>query len=463
MLYRLKNCNFTGFLLIAALTVFLSLGAASSYAEDISLSEVPQAVRASIEHETKGFEIDDIEREKDDGKIVYEVDAENETGQMKLKIAADGTLLEKDQEMDSDTLPRAVFDAVKKEFGDVYFGDIEKRYRRGRTYYKIDAQTDRLEIELEIAEDGKILDKETDRKEDDDDLDEKFRDARRVFMQLRCQLKIAAIGDSRVRWGVDPQYFLGKQNRKYPMAMNFGSGVKSVHMAKLMIEDYFMHAPNLEWVVYGMSPRIFNRYYRPDTGDDIRRNNLYKQDQAQWSTISNAQSTLIAAAEVENDDSPWGFSASDTVGDDLEDEDDRREALDDLRGGRYKFDLTRLEIFESTLQALVKHNIKMLAFSPLMHPITIGQPCTDDDGTPRKAYDEFVAKMRAFDKKYSKFYFLDVNNKGEHGFVHKEFRNLDHVNTTGAKKLTLILNDFMKKVDAGTLAGIQNLHGRDKK
>ena len=382
---------------------------------------------------------------------------------MKLKIAAAGTLLEKEQQMDSDALPPAVCDAVKKEFGDVHFGDIEKRFRRGRTYYKIDAETDRLEIELEIAEDGKILDKETDRKDEDDGLPDKFRDARRVFMKLRCQLKIAVIGDSRVRWGVDPKYFLGEQNRKYPMAMNFGSGVKSVRMAKLMIEDYFAHAPRLEWVVYGMSPRIFNRYYRPDTGDDIRRSSVYKQDQAQWSALSDAESPLVAAADVENDDSPWGFSASDTVGEDLEDEDDRKEALDDLSGGRYKFDLARFEIFDSMLQTLAKHDIKMLAFSPPMHPITIGQPCTDDDGTPREAYDEFVAKMRAFDKEYLNFYFIDVNNKGEHGFVHKEFRNLDHVNTKGAKKLTLILNDFMKTVDAGTLAGIQNLQGRRNK
>ena len=71
----------------------------------------------------------------------------------------------------------------------------------------------------------------------------------------------------------------------------------------------------------------------------------------QWSALSDTQLPLVAAADVENDDSPWGFSASDTVGDDLEDEDDRKDAREDLSGGRYKFDLARFETILATEQA----------------------------------------------------------------------------------------------------------------
>lgn len=133
--------------------------------KDVSLSEVPQAVRETIERELKGIEIDDIERDKDDGKIVYEVDTDG-GNDLKLKIAEDGTLLEREEELDEDDLPAVILAAVKKSVGDIDIDDVEKRYRRGRKiYYKIEGETDEFKVDLEIAEDGTILDKDLDRKE----------------------------------------------------------------------------------------------------------------------------------------------------------------------------------------------------------------------------------------------------------------------------------------------------------
>jgi hypothetical protein len=96
-----KKFKLIEFHLVAALLALIGAHGSQLFAgADVSLSEVPQAVRAVIEHETKGFEIDDIERDKDDGEIVYEVDAENDDRQIKLKVAENGTLLEKEEELD---------------------------------------------------------------------------------------------------------------------------------------------------------------------------------------------------------------------------------------------------------------------------------------------------------------------------------------------------------------------------
>jgi hypothetical protein len=228
-------------------------------------------------------------------------------------------------------------------------------------------------------------------------------------------------------------------------------------MVQLLCEDYFVHGPKMEWVVYGVSTRVFNRYYRSgDNEDNVNESSVYREDKARWATLGDVGSELVPFRDVDTDgDSPWGFDGEDGVDDDLSDEDDREDAIDDLRKGRYKFDLKRLEMFESMIQALAKHNIRLLAFTPLIHPVSIGQPCTDDDGTTREAYDEFVAKMNALDKKYPNFHFLDVNKKGEHGFEHECFNDLDHLNTRGAKKLSLMLNDFMRAVDSGKKIGVQ--------
>ncbi|MHC4156112.1 MAG: PepSY domain-containing protein, partial [Planctomycetota bacterium] len=108
--------------------LILSLLISMAGAKDISLSEVPEAVGATIERETQGFEIDEVEQDKDDGRIVYEVDAENDDREIKLKVAEDGTLLEKEEELDTKDLPAAIQNAVKKMLGDVDFEDVEKEY-----------------------------------------------------------------------------------------------------------------------------------------------------------------------------------------------------------------------------------------------------------------------------------------------------------------------------------------------
>ena len=95
-----------------------------------------------------------------------------------------------------------------------------------------------------------------------------------------------------------------------------------------------------------------------------------------------------------------------------------------------------------------------------MHPITAGQPCTDDDGSTAEAYDEIVKRIKAFDEKYPNLYFIDVNKKGKHNFEHREFKDLDHLNRRGARKLTAMLNEFIKAVDSGEKTGVAKSVGK---
>ena len=443
------NSKLAEFALVAALLTLLGVNTPPVFGgKDVSLSEAPQAVRATIKRETKGFDIDDLERDKDDGKIVYEVDAENGDREIKLKIAEDGTLLEKEEELDTKDLPAAILNAVKQMFGDVDFEDVEKDYRWGRgTTYKIEAEVDKLRIDVEMKEDGSVVKKRV--RDNDDDVPGGLRKVRGKFMQLRGQLKIVVIGDSRAEKGVDPSYFLGEENQKHPIAFSFGSSARGMAMAQLLCEDYFAHGSKMEWVIYGLSTRVLNTYYEPGNNeDDIKRSRGYLADKAAWATLPEIKE-LVPFSDVDTGgDSQWGFDGKEGIREDLSDKDNREVMLRELGGrGRYKFDLKRLAMLESAIKTLAEHNVKMLAFSPPIHPISIGMPCTDDDGTNREAYDEFVAKMNALDKKYPNFYFFDVNNKGEHGLEHERFYDLDHLNIRGAKKLSLRLNDFMKAVD----------------
>jgi hypothetical protein len=301
-----------------------------------------------------------------------------------------------------------------------------------------------------MKEDGAFI-KERDRG-DDHDIPGRLRGVRRKFMQLRGQLKVVAIGDSRTEKGVDPKYLLGEENQKYPLAFNFAPSTRGVAMAQLLCEDYFVHGPKMEWIIYGLSTRMLNKYYGDGNNeDDVKNSRGYIADKSMWATLPEITEMVPFGVVDTGDCSQWGFDGREGVRDDEDsrNKDDREVMQREFSGkGRFIFESKRLEMLESAIKALAKNNINLLVFSPPIHPLSKGMPCTDDDGTNREAYDEFVAKMNALDKEYPNFYFLDVHNKGEHGLEQECFYDLDHLNTRGAKKLSIRLNEFMKAADA---------------
>jgi len=86
-----ETSRFAGNLQRIAFLLILSLFISTAGAKDVSLSEVPQAVRVTIERETRGFEIEDIDRDNHDGKVVYEVEAESADGRRSEMVVAERT------------------------------------------------------------------------------------------------------------------------------------------------------------------------------------------------------------------------------------------------------------------------------------------------------------------------------------------------------------------------------------
>ncbi len=79
-----------------ALFAALALSPALSRAgQDLTLEQLPAPVRATVERETKGGQITDIERDHEAGQIIYEVEFTLEGKSYELDIATDGKLLER--------------------------------------------------------------------------------------------------------------------------------------------------------------------------------------------------------------------------------------------------------------------------------------------------------------------------------------------------------------------------------
>jgi hypothetical protein len=66
--------------------------------QDVALDQLPAPVRATVERETKGGQIKDIERDLEGGKTIYEVEFMLGGQEYELDISADGQLLERRQD-----------------------------------------------------------------------------------------------------------------------------------------------------------------------------------------------------------------------------------------------------------------------------------------------------------------------------------------------------------------------------
>ena len=70
--------------------------------EEISRAEAPAAVQATILAQAKGAKIKEVERETEDGRTVYEAEWEENGQEIEITVAPDGTLLEREIEDDGD-------------------------------------------------------------------------------------------------------------------------------------------------------------------------------------------------------------------------------------------------------------------------------------------------------------------------------------------------------------------------
>ena len=62
---------------------------------EMTLDQVPPAVRATIEKEARGATIEDVEREDEGGKVIYEVELERDNVEWKLKIDESGKVIQR--------------------------------------------------------------------------------------------------------------------------------------------------------------------------------------------------------------------------------------------------------------------------------------------------------------------------------------------------------------------------------
>jgi uncharacterized membrane protein YkoI len=128
--------------------------------EKVSLSQIPSPARAVIEKLTAGGQIKSIDKETQDGKAIYDVEAKIGDKDVEYDIAEDGAILTNEESVAYDSLPAEVKTAVQNYFGSAEGLKASKEMEKGKTFYEVEGSKAGSKVALKLSDKGKILEEE---------------------------------------------------------------------------------------------------------------------------------------------------------------------------------------------------------------------------------------------------------------------------------------------------------------
>lgn len=128
----------------------------------IDLTEAPEAVRLAVEREIVGAVLDDVRRKVRDDELVYSVDADTPFGDLELEIAADGSLLERSEEIPRTGLPASVEKTLADIGGKVEVRKVLQEIKDGQETFVIEVRIGGDRERLTLDPDGTILSRRDD-------------------------------------------------------------------------------------------------------------------------------------------------------------------------------------------------------------------------------------------------------------------------------------------------------------
>lgn len=124
--------------------------------ERVSMADLSAPARATVDKVTAGGKVDQIDKEVERGKVVYDVEATVGGKHLEFLIAdADGTLLGTETPIEFGDLPEPVRAAAEKYFGSATGLKAMKGVEYGETQYEIEGTRGGKKVEVTFDPNGK--------------------------------------------------------------------------------------------------------------------------------------------------------------------------------------------------------------------------------------------------------------------------------------------------------------------
>jgi uncharacterized membrane protein YkoI len=144
-------------------------------AKKVPLDKVPKAVIDAIKGRFPGADITSVEKETEDGKVVYDIELKHQGRKYEMDIQEDGTIIEIEKEIAAKDVPETVTNALKAKYPKATVKEVmEVNKVKGKKetpdHYEVTLETaDKKTLEVTVSLDGKTVkgegaDKEKDKK-----------------------------------------------------------------------------------------------------------------------------------------------------------------------------------------------------------------------------------------------------------------------------------------------------------
>jgi len=143
----------------------------------IRLDQVPEGARKTILRKAEGAEIEEVEVETEEGRTVYEAEWEIEGREVEVTVTAEGEVVAWEKEVSLKEVPKAVRRTIRKQAAGAKAREIEVEVetKGDRTVYEAEWKQDGKEVEIKVAPDGKLLDRKVEEADEDEEHEGKHR------------------------------------------------------------------------------------------------------------------------------------------------------------------------------------------------------------------------------------------------------------------------------------------------
>ncbi|MEO0115877.1 MAG: hypothetical protein ABIK93_10475 [candidate division WOR-3 bacterium] len=154
-------------LILISIPIAFWLGCAQKKTEKIKkgphplkLSDLPKPVRVTVEKLTMGGVIKKIDKEIEEGRLIFDIEARVNNKDVEYDIAENGTIITWEESIPLDSLPEAVRMAVENYFVTTQGLKAHREIEKNVTFYEVEGKKDGQKVTLKLSEAGQILETE---------------------------------------------------------------------------------------------------------------------------------------------------------------------------------------------------------------------------------------------------------------------------------------------------------------
>jgi hypothetical protein len=131
---------------------------ASAQEKRLKRSDLPPAVQKTADEQSSGATVRGYASETEEGQMIYEVSMTVHGRNRDVTIAADGTVLEIEEQVALDSLPAPVRDGLRQKAGSGTIVMVESLTKHGTLVaYEAHVRTGTKRSEIQVGPDGKPL------------------------------------------------------------------------------------------------------------------------------------------------------------------------------------------------------------------------------------------------------------------------------------------------------------------